>query len=369
MLESNVFTQLHHPKSYDLVLQGGGVRAIALVGALAALESQGYKMQRAVGTSGGAVVGALHAAGYTAKELHKIIKHFNFACLKDSDWVDRIPYLGKALNILFSKGIYEGDVLFNWLEEMFHAKGVKTFGDLKNHDLADQEGLVSNYRMQVVVSDISRKEILVLPRDAHKLGVNPDELSVPLVMRMSASIPIFFEPVVFKNPQTGTEHVLVDGAMLSNFPVWFFDRKKPRWPTFGLMLLDSDPNDTTVEHVNAEACKDAEIKSRYGLVSYLKDLVQTMMEAHDRLHLERSNLARTITIPTLGIHLTQFDLPKDCIDALYQSGFDSAERFLKNWDFDSYVRDYRQEYDLFNDLLIDAPITPLQTDRELASVF
>ena len=53
---------------------------------------------------------------------------------------------------------------------------------------------------------------------------------------MSMSIPVFFEPVRFPNPGTREEHLIVDGGMLSNFPVWLFDAEVPQWPTFGLKL-------------------------------------------------------------------------------------------------------------------------------------
>ena len=50
------------------------------------------------------------------------------------------------------------------------------------------------------------------------------------------SIPVFFEPVKWENPETGRTHLIVDGGMLSNFPVWLFDcddGEPPAWPTFG----------------------------------------------------------------------------------------------------------------------------------------
>ena len=86
-------------------------------------------------------------------------------------------------------------------------------------------------------------ELLVLPRDARKLGIEPDELEVALAVRMSMSIPIFFEPVLHENPETGETHIIVDGGMLSNFPVWLFDCEdgEPDWPTFGLLLVEPKP--------------------------------------------------------------------------------------------------------------------------------
>jgi predicted acylesterase/phospholipase RssA len=50
------------PKA-DLVLEGGGVKGIALVGAVAVLEEHGYEFNRIAGTSAGSIVGALLAAG------------------------------------------------------------------------------------------------------------------------------------------------------------------------------------------------------------------------------------------------------------------------------------------------------------------
>lgn len=53
-------------KRVDLVFEGGGVKGIALVGALTVLEEWGYEPQGVAGTSAGAVLAALLAAGYTA---------------------------------------------------------------------------------------------------------------------------------------------------------------------------------------------------------------------------------------------------------------------------------------------------------------
>ncbi|MDP8926879.1 MAG: patatin-like phospholipase family protein [Actinomycetota bacterium] len=76
------------------------------------------------------------------------------------------------------------------------------------------------YKAQVIASDLTKWRLLVLPRDAPKLGIDdPNDLSVALAVGMSISIPILFESVKFANPKTGREHLIVDGGMLSNFPV------------------------------------------------------------------------------------------------------------------------------------------------------
>jgi predicted acylesterase/phospholipase RssA len=56
-----------------LVLSGGGARGLAHVGAVVGLERRGHDPDIVVGTSMGAIVGGLYAAGYTADEIDEII--------------------------------------------------------------------------------------------------------------------------------------------------------------------------------------------------------------------------------------------------------------------------------------------------------
>jgi len=58
---------------FGIALSGGGARGIAHIGVLAALENFGIKPQVVSGTSIGAIVGVLYAAGYSPKEMLKIL--------------------------------------------------------------------------------------------------------------------------------------------------------------------------------------------------------------------------------------------------------------------------------------------------------
>ena len=53
----------------DAVFEGGGVKGIGLVGAVAVAEERGYQWVNVAGTSAGAIVAALLAAGYSAAEI------------------------------------------------------------------------------------------------------------------------------------------------------------------------------------------------------------------------------------------------------------------------------------------------------------
>ena len=173
--------------------------------------------------------------------------------------------------------------------------------------IENEENLRYKYRLSVIASDVTNRRLLILPEDAPTLGIEPDELEVAYAVRMSMSIPIFFEPVRHVNPETNEEHVIVDGGMLSNFPVWLFDAAQgdpPAWPTFGMLLVEPKPRDDLGKRIEPPKKE----RGVGALIDYLKSMAQTMMAAHDRLYIEQADFARTIAIPTLGVGTTEFDI-------------------------------------------------------------
>lgn len=318
----------------DLVFEGGGVKGIALAGAFSILEEHGFSTQNVAGTSAGAVVGSLVAAGYSAKELHDLLQETPFSSFEDKGWEDRIIVLGTPLSILKDHGIYEGKVFHAWIRQLLAEKGISRFGDLKVAGETDPRWM---YRLQVVVSDVTHHQLLLLPRDAEVLGMDPDHLEVADAVRMSMSIPVFFEPYTVK--VLGQEVVLVDGGMLSNFPVWVFDSDGvPEWPTFGLKLVDPDPKQVVPGDEPPLPVQHSALKQ---LIDYLLGLVGTMTDAHDKIYLERDSFVRTIMISNLGVKATDFNLKSETSEALYTAGRDAATAFLDTWDFDAYRATFR----------------------------
>jgi NTE family protein len=323
----------------DAVFEGGGVKGIGLVGAVEHLEAAGVQFQNVVGTSAGAIVAALVAAGYSAPQLRTIMQELDFRRFTDKSKLDRVPLIGPAVSLLREKGVYEGDYFERWMRELLlkSPRKVRTFRDLHMVDprTGKEEKPDSKYfyRLQVIAADICRRKQLVLPWDIADYGRDPEDLDVAWAVRMSMSIPLFFEPVRIQDRQGRTCYV-VDGGVLSNFPVDILDSDKPNppWPTFGLKL---------VEQVGEDGAVVDEPSRIQGPFSLLRALVSTMLEAHDARYIEQKNFDRTIAIPTLGVRTTDFGLRRPQSDALHDEGMKAAERFLARWNFQEWLQKYR----------------------------
>lgn len=330
-------------KNYcDLVLEGGGVKGLGLAGAYSVLEERGFEARNIAGTSAGAITAALIAADYTADELKEIIVSLDFTQFKDEGWEDKVILFHRTLSLLLDQGIYEGKQFLEWMRGLLAAKGIHTFRDLIVEEFEDDPKY--RWRLQVIASDVTGRRLLVLPRDAELLGLDPDELAVAEAVRMSMSIPFFFEPVRIENAKEEREHIIVDGGMLSNFPVWLFDcatDEEPEWPTFGLLLVEPEPEKSVSVRLTKE--RDRGVSA---LIDYVKAMAQTMMEAHDRMYVQQAEWARTIGIPTLGVGTTEFDITRERALALYDSGRSATEKFLETWDFDAYVQVFRTGKDV-----------------------
>lgn len=324
----------------DAVFEGGGVKGIALVGALQAFEEADFQWQNVAGTSAGAITATLVAVGYSAAELKDVMDtRVDFRALMDTANVGKLPFVGPWLSLLINRGMYQGDYFLKLMRQLIAEKMGKelvTFADLivpkEPTDSEEDYQKKYKYKLQVVASDISRNEMLVLPQDSPKLGIkNPDHLEVALAVRMSMSIPFFFKPVKVKERTDGRdEHWIVDGGMLSNFPIDLFDSppgKEPEWPTFGFLLWEPGSGKPRRERIR-------------GLISMTRAMVNTMLVAHDRKAIEEADASRIVKIPTGEFSGTDFDLTAEDRAWLYNSGYEAARQFLygpQPWKFDDYV--------------------------------
>lgn len=289
----------------DGVFSGGGIKGFAFIGAYQVLEEQEFKFKRVAGTSAGAIIASFIAAGYTAKEIEKLLDELDVNTLLDSRKMFlSLPFM-KWVNLYWRLGLYQGKELEKWFYRKLADKGVYTFSDLPRGSL------------KLVASDLTNGRMIVLPDDLNYYGIDAGDFSIARALRMSCGIPFFFEPV--KLQVTRGESIIVDGGVLSNFPMWIFDDfygRKER-PLIGLKLShsreDMGPN-----------------KINNGL-NLFEALFTTMKNAHDEKYISRKHEKDIIFMPIEDYSSTQFNLDEDTKDILIEIGRTRTTQFLKTW--------------------------------------
>lgn len=301
----------------DLVCKGGGMKGIALVGALSYFEEKGYVWKRVAGTSVGAILASLIAVGYDANEIKEIMYSLDFAKFADKDKLQSIPLVGPVTSLFLYKGLHSGDYVENFLTEKFEQKGKKYFRDIY---------FGNKSRLKVIATDVTRHKLIILPDDLVEYNINPLDFEIAKAVRMSLSIPFFYDPVVLNVGDMPC--YIVDGGLLSNFPIWLFDvANQPRWPTFGLNLYNNVQNPSN----NSD-----------GFIPFVIDVVETSLATNEEIYFKDCDAVRIVNIPTLGINTVDFDISKEQMDALFKSGYISAKSFLRNWNFNDYLLFHRK---------------------------
>jgi NTE family protein len=326
----------------DLVLEGGGVKGIALAGAISVLDERGYRFHKVAGTSAGSIVGALVAAGVRGNRLREMMQTIDYAKFQDPPFLGRLGPVGFAAQVLLRKGWCRGEYVRSWLAGMLSEQNVRTFADLRLGDPSADAALRQvpgrGYRFVAMASDVTNGRLARLPWDyPARFNVDPDQIPVADAVRASIAIPYFFTPARCPDPVNGGTAWMVDGGMLSNFPVGVFDRSDgaaPRWPTFGIKL-SSRPGRMRLNDVR-------------GVVTLTKAMLSTMTGFYDRMHIDREDVvARTIFVDTFGVKATDFDLSASTAERLFESGREAATAFLDGdaqrpkWDFEEYMRRWR----------------------------
>lgn len=289
----------------DGVFSGGGLKGFALVGAYQVLEEKGYRFHRVAGTSAGAILASFIAAGYTAKEIEMMLDEQDFQVLLDPrKTIIPLPLM-KWFLLYWRLGLYQGKALENWFLEKLAAKGVYTFSDL------------APGKLKLVASDLTNGKMIVLPDDLEGYGLSAETFPIARALRMSCGIPFFFEPVRLKVGKGET--IVVDGGVLSNFPMWIFNDEngKTERPVLGLRLSRSQ------EEMPGHNIDNA--------LDLFEALFSTMKNAHDERYISRKHERNIIFIPVDDYSATQFDMDQETKESLMDAGRNSTLTFLKSW--------------------------------------
>lgn len=201
---SQVKENLVIPKNpkIGLSLSGGGAKGFTHVGVLKVLDSLGVKIDYISGTSMGAIVGGLYSAGYTGKDIEKIVMDTDFySLITDPKTRQETSFFNKSVDkYLFSVPLKNGKISF--------PSSIST-GQRNVYLLKELLRNVSN------IDDFSK---LPIPFMCIATNIETGQMTVfekgDLVSSIMASsaFPSLLEPVKIG------DSIYVDGAMTVNFP-------------------------------------------------------------------------------------------------------------------------------------------------------
>ena len=276
----------------NLVFKGGGVLGIAYAGAIEVLEKKGVlkKIKRVSGTSVGAVIAMLVALKYNSNEIKDILKYTNL-----KDFEDNL----NPLKITTKYGLYDGDVLLNWIKGLIKKKTGNentTFTELNSKEYLDLKVYSTD------LTDVKLKEF------SNKCTPN---VIVAESIRASISIPLVFSAWKFTN-KIPDDHLYVDGGVLNNYPINSFEELDK---TLGFFL---------------ELKEDNESLEYNEFNKYLEQLFKILMQNQTTSFLvNQKQVDATVFIKNLGISSTNFKLTEKEKTALFNEGVKSTIKYFR----------------------------------------
>jgi len=362
---------------YDLVFEGGGAKGMAFVGAVAELLAAGHSHERLLGTSAGAITATLLAAGYTVDEMNAalmeqedgrpvfagfmgqpdeftdaeldkggtlaLLKNLDIALLPrfledrmDRKVVQALARGGKSRHLVAlveRGGWFAARRFVTWLSAKLDA--ARTDGTPRNYSKMTlaQFHAATGVDLSMVASDTTDSRLLVLN---HRTA--PD-CPVVYAVRMSMSIPLVWDEVTWRaewglyRGRDIAGHGVVDGGMLSNFPLELFISGAPQvtkvmgpkqdTPVLGLMI------DESMEVPGAgsgAAAKRPGALAEFALVTRIGRLVDTATTAHDKRVIDEHG-ELIVRLPAKGYGTTEFDMSEARRNALVEA----ARQAMQGW--------------------------------------
>jgi len=198
-----MFGQQTQPK-VGLVLSGGGAKGFAHIAVLKEIDKAGIQLDYIAGTSMGAIIGGMYAAGYSANQIEKMVIEIDFvSLLRDNLPRNASPFFEKEFEenssitlpvtkgkIGLPKAISKGQNVTNLLIELFDS----------TEEITDFSKL--SIPFFCVATDVETGGEVILEKG-----------SLPMALRASGSFPTLLNPVVMDGK------LLVDGGVANNFPI------------------------------------------------------------------------------------------------------------------------------------------------------
>ncbi|MEY2828329.1 MAG: hypothetical protein RIQ33_187 [Bacteroidota bacterium] len=320
------FTTYSQPTAIkNLVLEGGGIRGIAYVGAIDELQKNHTldSIKNIAGTSAGSIIAAMLSVGYTSNELITILSSIKFQKFNDNEF----GFISGSKRMLDKYGWYKGNKFENFIEKLMAEKTDINAITLKQLHELHVKNPNQFKELYVTATDILTQTAVVISYQ------NYPEMTVSKAVRCSMSIPFYFKPVPwnFVDKDFSEIHypqLLVDGGVLLNYPIFIFDNQFQKNQTIGLRLDDSIESYNFTKQVNQNSNLNSSLKIK-NLKDFTMDFYYLIMTAINDKNLTALDKERTIQISPGNIGQKIKRLKKSEVELLVENGRKAVLLYLQ----------------------------------------
>lgn len=292
----------------NLVFEGAGLRGIAYCGAIQEMEAKNMmgNIEKVGGTSSGAIVALTISLGYSGKEIENIISKTKFKKFNDGSFF----FIGGINRFNKYYGWYKGKKFDKWVGKIIEQKTGNaeiTFEELYQKGFKD---------LYITGTSLTKQKAIIFSRETFP------SMKVRNAVRISSSIPLYFEPIfidssgtlIYHPKQTHGLDILVDGGIVENFPIHMFDKETPDSNTIGFRL-DHEAQ------IKSDSDTKALVEMKIGnLNEYFKAFYSIVIENLNRQKLTDTDWQRTISISDGNVQPRVRELLKEEINVLIENG-------------------------------------------------
>lgn len=187
-----------------LALAGGGLKGVAHIGAIKALEELGVDIDYITGTSSGAIFAAMYAMGYTPDEMKEITKESYKKIVK----IRKRRFVKFGFKFIIKKeasfqGLIDGKILEDIVEKYARKKEIYNLSDIQK-----------KFAMVTVDAKTTKKCVLTaIPINQKKDVEYLSNIPIGKAVHASMAFPAIFTPCKYEN------YCFIDGGTVDNMPV------------------------------------------------------------------------------------------------------------------------------------------------------